>query len=139
MQYAIVRHNPPTFLVDSVVTDAPAVPESDSHCFYVELGAQQLCEAGMLFDSATRTFSWGRSSRKLSHLEFMTRIGYPEIVELQAAMSADVEVRTAWAFAENSDYIDLDHPLTVTMLGMFALKGLLTMEQVETLLGGGGL
>jgi hypothetical protein len=139
MNYSIVRHNPPTFIVDSVVTDAPAVPVSDNHCCYIEVAQGVVCEAGMLFDSVSKTFIWGPSSRRLTHFEFMIRVGYPKIAGILAATAVDVEVKTAWAFAENADFIDLDHDMTASMLGMFALKGLLSADDVAVLLAGGSL
>ena len=96
-------------------------------------------DVGQIFDSLNLEFVAGPTARRLTQFEFFSRVGLPVLSVVLPAVAADGEVAAAWAFATNSQFIDLDLPMTADLLGLLVYKGLLTAEQRQTLLDGGSL
>ena len=94
---------------------------------------------GQVYDSLRNEFTAGPQTRRLTQFEFMSRLGFPAVTNILAAARTDVEIDSAWKFAEMADFVDLDLPLTATLLGLLAVKGIISAGEVAVILGGGAL
>ena len=140
-KYHIIRHIDGSYRYEGTA-EKENVPPSDSHCFYIPA----LAEYGEPFDGAVwdsvnkRFIANGAANpRVLTQYQFMSRLGFPAITGIRAAAKTDVEVESAWEFARAAEHVDLDVPMTATLLALLAQKGVLSAADVEIVLSGGSL
>jgi hypothetical protein len=140
-KYHIIRHVDGSYRYEGTA-EKSEVPPSDSHCFYIPALAEygEPFE-GAVLDSLNKRFvaNGASNSRVLTQYQFMSRLGFPAITDIRAAAKTDVEIESAWEFARAAEYVDLDEPMTATLLSLLAQKGVFTAADVEIVLDGGSL
>ena len=94
---------------------------------------------GQIYSSINNEFVTGPTARRISHFDLMSRLGPVVIGSVVAAKRDSPQVETAWEYAVQADFIDLDEAKTAQMLGALVLAGIISQVQADVILAGGSL